>query len=156
MNPLGINSPVGIFKGVQGALSASVITVFLEGVPLLYSGQEVGRASKTPFFSRSPINWNENSAMLKSYQEMMAVYTKNAVARKGINEFYSYQNAVCFKKTYQGKEMLVLANVRNQQTVVSFPLILQNTVWKDALKGNADTLRTNVMLAPYEYRILVN
>lgn len=150
------NSPVVIFKGVQGALSASVITVFLEGVPLLYSGQEVGRASKTPFFSRSPINWNENSAMLKSYQEMMAVYTKNAVARKGINEFYSYQNAVCFKKTYQGKEMLVLANVRNQQTVVSFPLILQNTVWKDALKGNADTLRTNVMLAPYEYRILMN
>lgn len=61
-----------------------------------------------------------------------------------------------FQKTYQGKEMLILANVRNLQTVVSFPLILQNTVWKDALKGNADTLRTNVMLAPYEYRILVN
>jgi len=150
------NSPIAIFKGVQGALSASVITIFLEGVPLFYSGQEVGRASKTPFFSKSPINWNENPIMLKAYQEMMSVYSNYAVAKRGSNEFYSYQNAVCFKKSYQGKEMLIMANVRNQQTTVSFPLILQNTVWKDALKGIADTLRTSVVLAPYEYRILMH
>lgn len=94
--------------------------------------------------------------MLKAYQEMMSVYSNNAVAKRGSNEFYSYQNAVCFKKSYQGKEMLIMANVRNQQTTVSFPLILQNTVWKDALKGIADTLRTSVVLAPYEYRILMH
>jgi glycosidase len=150
------NSPIVLFKGIQGALSASVITIFLEGVPLFYSGQEIGRSSKTPFFSRSPINWSENPAMLKAYQEMMGIYKKHEVARKGMLEPYQYQHAVCFKKTYQGKEMLVLANVRNQQTIVSLPVILQNTAWNDALKRIPDTLKNSVTLAPYEYRIFLN
>ena len=150
------NSPIVLFKGMQGALSASVITIFLEGVPLFYSGQEIGRSSKTPFFSRSPINWSENPAMLKAYQEMMGIFKKHEVARKGMLEPYQYQHAVCFKKTYQGKEMLVLANVRNQQTIVSLPVILQNTAWNDALKRIPDTLKNSVTLAPYEYRIFLN
>ena len=150
------NSPIVLFKGIQGALSASVITIFLEGVPLFYSGQEIGRSSKTPFFSRSPINWSENPAMLKAYQEMMEIYKKHEVARKGMLEPYQYQHAVCFKKTYQGKEMLVLANVRNQQTIVSLPVILQNTAWNDALNHIPDTLKNSVTLAPYEYRIFLN
>lgn len=150
------NSPIVLFKGMQGALSASVITIFLEGVPLFYSGQEIGRSSKTPFFSRSPINWNENPAMLKAYQEMMGIFKKHEVARKGMLEPYQYQHAVCFKKAYQGKEMLVLANVRNQQTIVSLPVILQNTAWNDAIKRIPDTLTNSVTLAPYEYRIFLN
>ncbi|MFZ9761031.1 MAG: alpha-amylase family glycosyl hydrolase [Candidatus Kapaibacteriota bacterium] len=150
------NSPIVLFKGMQGALSASVITIFLEGVPLFYSGQEIGRSSKTPFFTRSPINWSENPAMLKAYQEMIGIYKKHEVARKGMLEPYQYQHAVCFKKTYQGKEMLVLANVRNQQTIVSLPVILQNTAWNDALKHIPDTLKNSVTLAPYEYRIFLN
>ena len=150
------NSPVQIFKGIQGALSASAITIFLEGVPLLYSGQEVGRASKTPFFSKSPINWNENPFMLKAYADMMNVYTRNDVARRGENTLFQYRDAVCFKKTYQGKEMLIMANVRNQQTQISLPLALQNTYWKDALSNVNDTLNSTVTLSPYQYRILIH
>jgi len=150
------DSPIVLFKGAQGALSASVITVFLEGVPLLYSGQEVGRSSKTPFFSRSPINWNENPMMLEAYKQMMSVYKKHDIARKGNIEPFPFQHAVCFKKTYNGKEMVVLANVRNQQTNIPLPLILQNTVWNDALKLKTDSLGTSVSLAPYEYRILLH
>jgi len=150
------NSPVQIFKGIQGALSASAITIFLEGIPLLYSGQEVGRASKTPFFSKSPINWNENPFMLKAYADMMKVYSTHDVARRGENTLFPYRDAVCFKKVYQGKEMLIMANVRNQQTQLSLPIALQNTYWKDALSNVNDTLNTSVTLNPYQYRILMH
>ena len=150
------DSPVKKFKGLQGALSASAITIFLEGIPLLYSGQEIGRASKTPFFSKSPINWNENPFMLKAYTDMMKVYTTHDVARRGENTFFSYRDAVCFKKTYQGKEMLIMSNVRNQQIQISLPIALQNTYWKDALSNANDTLNTIITLAPYQYRILVH
>ena len=87
---------------------------------------------------------------------MMSVYKKHDIARKGNIEPFSFQHAVCFKKTYNGKEMVVLANVRNQQTNIPLPLILQNTVWNDALKLKTDSLGTSVSLAPYEYRILLH
>ncbi len=150
------NSPVQIFKGIQGALSASAITIFLEGVPLLYSGQEVGRASKTPFFSKSPINWNENPFMLKAYKDLMNIYSKNEVARRGENTLYPYKDIVCFKKVYQEKEMLIIVNVRNQQTQVSLPIALQQSYWKDALLQVNDTLNTSLTLSPYQYRILIH
>ena len=38
------STPMVLFKGKQGALAASVATIFMEGVPLFYTGQEVGRA----------------------------------------------------------------------------------------------------------------
>jgi glycosidase len=150
------NSPIQIFKGINGALSASAITIFLEGVPLLYSGQEVGRSSKTPFFSKSPINWNENPLMLAAYKDMMNIFKKHDVARRGENILYPYKDAICFKKIYQGKEMLIMVNVRNQQTQISLPIALQHTYWKDALSNTNDTLITTVTLSPYQYRILMN
>ncbi len=94
--------------------------------------------------------------MLKAYAEMMNVYTRNEVARRGDNTLFPYSDAVCFKKAYQGKEMLIMANVRNQQTQISLPIALQNTYWKDALSNVNDTLNTTVTLSPYQYRILTH
>jgi hypothetical protein len=52
--------------------------------------------------------------------------------------------------------MLIMANVRNQQTQVSLPIALQNTYWKDAFSNVNDTLNTTVTLSPYQYRILIH
>ncbi|MBM4151606.1 MAG: hypothetical protein FJ219_08160 [Ignavibacteria bacterium] len=70
---------------------------------------------------------------------------------------------MCFSATASISAYGVISSIgaglsakQTQQTTVSFPLVLQNTVWKDALKGNADSLGTSVALAPYEYRILMH
>jgi hypothetical protein len=92
--------------------------------------------------------------MFKAYKDLMNFYSKNEVARRGDNTLYPYKDAVCFKKVYQGKELLIVANVRNQQTQISLPIALQNTYWKDAFMNTSDTLATLITLAPYQYRIL--
>ncbi|NLK92940.1 MAG: alpha-amylase, partial [Bacteroidales bacterium] len=43
------DTPITFFNGKNGALAASVTAIFMDGVPLFYTGQEVGRASKLPF-----------------------------------------------------------------------------------------------------------
>ncbi|HAB51278.1 MAG TPA: alpha-amylase, partial [Ignavibacteriales bacterium] len=67
-------TPITIFNGKKGALAASVITIYLGGVPLIYGSQEVGVSNTIPFFTRQPINWSLNPDMLKTYKELLSVY----------------------------------------------------------------------------------
>ncbi|MDX9942166.1 MAG: alpha-amylase family glycosyl hydrolase, partial [Bacteroidales bacterium] len=57
-------TPMTLFNGQQGALAAAVATTFMGGVPLIYTGQEVGRTATLPFFSQSPVDWTANPTML--------------------------------------------------------------------------------------------
>ena len=148
------NSPVVLFKGLNGALAASVITIFMDGVPFLYNGQEVGRASKTPFFSKSPIQWNDNPQMLSAYKNIMHVFSNTTAARKGINTYYSNANVVCFKKSFNTEEILVVVNVRNQQTTMPLAAELKNTQWFDAFDHSPLILDSSLTLQPYQYHLL--
>jgi hypothetical protein len=144
------------FKGTAGALAASVTAVFMNGVPLLYSGQEVGRTNTLPFFSRSPINWNDNPDMLNAYKQMMAVYGNTEAARKGTTTDYSRNDIVCFKKTLNSAEVLVIVNVRNSVITYNVPVALQNISWVNTLTDSSTTLGTSLQLSNYQYLILKN
>jgi glycosidase len=148
------DTPITYFKGINGALAASVTAIFMEGVPLFYTGQEVGRATKLPFFSKSPINWNENADMLQAYKEMMAVYTHSEAARRGTLSNFSQTNVVCFKKTTATEQVLVIVNVRNQNTTFTLPTSLQSTEWTNTLSHQPIQLETSISLDPYAYYIL--
>jgi len=104
-------TPMVFFDGKDGALAASVSTIFMGGVPLFYTGQEVGRVSKVPFFTNSPINWSDNPDMLNAYKDLMSVYQESSVAKGGSITNYSNSNIVCFKKTLDGKDLLVIINM---------------------------------------------
>lgn len=147
-------TPMVLFNGKDGALAASVMTIFMGGVPLFYTGQEVGRTSNVPFFSNSPINWNDYPDMLQVYQQIMAFYTQSAVAKTGINTHYANTNVVCFTKTSGAEKLLVMVNARNSQSSFSLPAALQNTSWTNALSGEAVGLGSSVALGNYEYLLL--
>ena len=70
-------TPMTLFGGKQGALSASVAAICLGGVPLIYSSQEVGTSSTVPFFSNQPINWSQNPDMLQAYKDLLALYNNS-------------------------------------------------------------------------------
>lgn len=147
-------TPIALFNGVDGALAASVTTVFLGGAPLIYAGQEVGTANNVPFFTNSTTNWSANPDMLLAYQALMQFYAQSAVARSGANTFYPAEDVVCFTKSLNGEELLVLVNVRNSPVNFALPGGLQNTAWKDAFTGAGLQLQTSLQLQPYQYWVL--
>ena len=147
-------TPMTLFNGQQGALAASVTTIFMGGVPLIYTGQEVGTVSTVPFFSQSPIDWDNNPSMLQAYQDLMAVYTQSEPARKGDLVNYSTSQVVCFTRTYENEELLVMVNVRNSTQNFPVPAALQNTTWQNAPDGSSLTLSSTQPLAPYQYLVL--
>ena len=123
------DTPMVLFNGEEGALAASVITIFLGGVPMIYTGQEVGTVEKVPFFSNSPINWDKNPDMLQAYKELLSVYSQSEIARIGSNSNYPDTNVVCFNKELNTYEMLIIVNVRNDtikyKKLISFLLRLK-------------------------------
>lgn len=147
-------TPMVFFNGKEGALTASVLAVYMGGVPLLYTGQEVGRRENVPFFSNSTINWNENPDMLQEYQALLQFYKQSEAAKKGSTTFYSNADVVSFKKTGNNEELVIIANIRDEQVNFTLPDRLQNTQWQDALSGNEVMLETSIPLDKYQYFIL--
>ena len=149
-------TPMTLFNGKAGATCASVITTYYNGVPLIYTGQEVGRVSTVPFFSNSPINWTVNLDMQQNYRDMLSFYSQSAVARYGTPMPYTDANVMCFKKVLNADQVLVIANVRNTTTNYSIPTALLNSTWTNALTGASVTLGSSLSLTAYQYLILKN
>lgn len=147
-------TPISLFKGNDGALAASVVTIFTGGVPLIYGSQEVGAVNNIPFFSNSSINWNTNSKMLSTYKTILQFYSASEVSRKGLNIFYKDDNVVNFKKTFNTEEMVVIVNVRNTTINYNVPIELKNTTWMDVMNQNTFTLEQQIVLKPFQFYIL--
>lgn len=143
-----------LFNGQEGALAASVATIFIGGVPLFYTGQEVGRVENVPFFSNSPINWNDNQDMFQAYKDLMDYYIQSGVAKNGANQTYSHADVLCFKKSYNYAELVVLVNMRDNSINYSVPQELQNTTWTNALTNETVTFGTTLQLDNYQYFLL--
>lgn len=148
------NTPMVLYNGKEGALAASVATIFSGGQPLFYTGQEVGRTDKVPFFSNSPISWNNNPDMLQAYKDMMNVYKSCDAAAKGSITNYSGNDVLCLKKSLNSKEALIIVNVRNDTTDFSIPAALKNTSWTNALTNTIEDLDTAMQLGNYQYLLL--
>lgn len=147
-------TPMVFFNGKDGALTASVLAIYMGGVPLLYTGQEVGRRENVPFFYNSTINWNDNPDMLEEYQALLQFYNQSEAAKERSMTIYPNADVVSFKKMDNKEELLVIANVRDSQVSFVLPEGLQNTNWQDALSGNEITLEGSVSLDNYEYLLL--
>jgi glycosidase len=149
-------SPWSLFNGKAGALAASVSAVFMGGVPLIYSGQEVGRSTTTPFFTNSPINWTINQDMLQAYKDMLAFHNQSAAARKGsISNFVNSANVLCIKKVFGSESVVIIVNVRNSTQSYAVPSPLTGT-WTNAITNASYALGSTVSLAPYQYILLKN
>lgn len=149
-------TPMTLFNGKAGALAASVATIFMNGVPLFYTGQEVGRLTTVSFFNNTPINWTTNPDMLLSYQNIMGFYKNSNASKKGTLTSYPSADVLCFKKTHTTEAVLILVNTRNTSVNFSLPLGLQNTTWNNALTNVNTPLSTSINLNAYQYLILKN
>jgi glycosidase len=147
-------TPVELFGGTDGALSASVVTIFTSAVPMLYGSQEVGQAEKLPFFTREPINWTANPEMLASYEKLLGIYTSTTTFATGALQYYSDDDIAVFKRSKGNEEYLILANVRAESKEYVLDASLQNSTWINALDNSSVSLSNTVVLGGYDYLIL--
>lgn len=146
-------TPITVYGGKNGALAASVIAIYLQGVPLLYCGQEVGVSSVSTYNGSNTIDWNANGDMLTAYQNLLRFYNSSTAARKGTLTTYVNSNIAVFKKSNALENVLVIVNARSSSQTLAVPAELQGN-WTNALTNSAVSLSGNLSLTSYQYLIL--
>ena len=147
-------TPVILFNGIEGALTASLITIYMGGVPLIYGSQEVGVASTIPFFSNSLIDWEQNPDMYQAYCDILNFYLGSEALLEGEIQDHSTTDIVCFTRTSAAEEVLIIVNIRDTTVEFDIPGGYESSVWTDAFSELPVTLETSFYLDGYSYLVL--
>lgn len=140
----------------DGQVGAFVATAFMPGIPLIYSGQEIGNSQLISFFNKNALNWSQNPEILAQYQTIMSIRNDLSAVTAGGLETYTNSNAILFKRTLDEEEVLVMVNTRDIAVSVTLPAELSNTSWMDEVSGQTVQLNESVTLTSYQYLILAN
>ncbi|RAR71264.1 alpha-amylase family glycosyl hydrolase [Flavobacterium aciduliphilum] len=146
-------TPISLYGGKNGALAASVVAIYLQGVPLFYSGQEVGVANTSTYNGTNTIDWTANNDMLNSYTTLLNFYNSSSTARTGTLNTFNDNNIVVFTKSTSNQTIAVLVNTRNTTLSYSVPSSLQGA-WTNALTGGSISLSNTFSISPFQYLIL--
>ncbi|OGX90885.1 alpha-amylase family glycosyl hydrolase [Hymenobacter coccineus] len=148
-------TPVALYGGNAGAMSAFVIASCLKGVPFVYNGQEAGMTVPITFpFTTVKVQWGQHPDVKRAYQQLLAARAASPALQHAAPVAYSTNDVCAFTKSEGSDQALVLVNVRNAPTQYAVPAALANTNWTNALQGGSVTVGTQILLPAYGYMIL--
>ena len=147
-------TPVTLFNGDAGAMSAFVAAALYKGVPLIYNGQEMGMRTAITFpFTSVKVAWDAPD-VTRAYKQLLAIRAGSVALRWGTPVSFSSAAVCAFTKTAGSEQAFVLVNTRNTPNTYALPAALAGTTWTNTLLGNTVTLGTQVQLPAYGYAVL--
>jgi glycosidase len=148
-------TPQELFGGERGAMAAFVVSAYMNSVPMVYNGQEVGTPFRLVFpFTTKKIDWSLNPQLTAEYKKLLAIRNGNAALRGNEVVSYSTDDVSAFLKKKGSEQVFVLSNLRNKQINFELPEKLSHSKWTNAFTGAGYDAGTTVQLAPYTYLIL--
>jgi glycosidase len=153
-----INSRMGV---AQKAFA--VFTFTTQGVPLLYSGQEVCLSKSLKFFERDTIKW-DTCTLTGFYKDLIKLKKSNTALSNGesgakmqmINT--NKDNKVfCFSREKDGNRVLVFLNLSKKSVAIKPVLDNLNGVYTDYFENSktAVPLTDSLRLEPWGYKVFV-
>ncbi len=150
-------TPLDLFGGRHGSMAVFLVAAYMNSVPMIYDGQEVGCPVKLTYFNNStPIDWTTNPDMVAEYKTILALRNSSAAIRRGSLVSYSSDDVCAFTKTLNTDKVWVMANLRSTALTYTVPAALVGANWKNAVDGSSFTAASTVALQPYEYRVYKN
>ncbi len=147
-------TPLDLFGGEKGSMAAFVVAAYMNSVPMIYNGQEVGTPYKLVFpFTDKKIDWSLNPAITAEYKKVIAFRNSSPAIRRGILKSYTTNDVCAFTKKIGKQTVMVLSNLRNKTIVCKLPISNKNIKWQDVMKGGTITLSGSILLQPYAYRV---
>lgn len=137
-------------------------TVMMDGIPLVYNGQEAGLDRSLEFFEKDPIIWNshENEEL---FTKLFALKHQNQALWNGDwgGEMVRIMNnnmdqVISFVREKNGHKVLSFFNLSTETVDVRFGTTLDKGTYKDFYTDNEVTLTEEfvLLMKPWEYLIL--
>jgi len=149
-------APSSIYTNIAGEMSAFCLTIFIGGVPMIYSSQEIGTLSKISFFDYRILSFNSKTAVSTrdTMAELMRIYQDTRLLRTGTRQIGSLDPKVPYVEyTRGGNNLLVVCNAQNEPKSVQLPDAYKGAKVLDMKTDEKTVLPETIDLAAYEYRI---
>ena len=147
-------SPIREFGGERGSMAAFVASMYVHGGALVYGSQETGYPGRINFFRYVPMDWQANPELNREYTQLLALYNTIPAIRKGGMTPYPDNDVLKFQKSLDADSVLVLVNVRHEDTYTDIPEDWVGKECRDLMTGRTHTLGESLHLDPYGYVIL--
>ncbi|MBC7886464.1 MAG: alpha-glucosidase C-terminal domain-containing protein [Ferruginibacter sp.] len=147
-------TPLELFGGEKGSMAAFVVSAYMNSVPMIYTGQEVGTPYRLVFpFTTKKVDWTINPGITSEYKKVIAFRNSSNAIRRGHLISFTTNDVCAFIKKSGKEEVLVISNLRNKPFDFALPSTVKNTTWKDVMKGGTVALNGRINLPPYSYLV---
>lgn len=120
---------MGVSKNTFAAL-----TFVMEGIPLIYSGQEAGLDKRLEFFEKDEINW-ENLETSELYQKLTklkkdnkALWNGNAGGKMNFISSSESEKVLSFSREKDNNKVTVIFNLSNEELTVKLDTLVDEGV----------------------------
>jgi glycosidase len=148
-------TPQDLFGAEKGSVAAFVTAAYMNSIPMVYNGQEVGTPYRLVFpFTEKDIDWSLNPALTATYKKILALRNNSRALKSGKIKSYLTDDVCAFTKTSGTEQVFVLTNLRNKEVSFATPSKLSKLKWVNAYTGEAYSLGDTVNLGAYSYVVL--
>jgi glycosidase len=144
-----------------GAEVFAAITFVMDGIPLIYNGQEAGLNKRLEFFERDPIDWKPHP-LNNVYKTLCALKSAHSALATGAPEIRipSTKNSHAYallRETKTGKVLLVANLTAENLTDVALGHPSLKGQWTDAFSGESLSLTASPTfdLPSWNYKLLI-
>jgi glycosidase len=146
----------------DAAIPFAVFCCTWNGIPLIYSGQELPNTKSLKFFDKDVIDWKTPCALHDFYKTLLQLRKKNPALRSGdpvvstlIVPNNANQQVISFLRRYQEKEILVILNLSASEVslIISSAAVsglFNNIFINESL--NFDSGKA-IVLKPWDYKV---
>ncbi len=151
-----------VFERLGGGVEVfAALTYVMDGIPLIYNGQEAGLDRRLEFFQRDPIDWKEHR-LFDVYKRLNDLKTKHPALATGADSIripstLDEQAYVLLRKAGK-KKVLLLANLSAADIDFRAGSKLLAGKWKDAFTGEKVVLGKSPTfeLNAWKYQLLIS
>jgi len=147
------------------AKTLAVFSMTWNGIPLLYSGQELPNRKRIKFFDKDAIQWTGNNELHDFYKTLLNLHSDHPALRAGDPTVQTFRikttdskNVFAYLRKKDNKEVLVVFNLSVQKDL-HFDIIDENVtgIFKNAFSGAANDFTTekSFEMQGWEYLVYV-
>ena len=144
--------------------AATVFTVMMDGMPLVYNGQEAGLDRSLLFFERDPIGWKRHESE-DLYTTLFALKHKNQALWNGSRggEMVRIMNdkmdqVISFVREKNGDKVLTFINLSKESIEVTFDTSYDTGTYTNLFTGKPEQVpqKMRLTMQPWGYVVLHN
>jgi cyclomaltodextrinase / maltogenic alpha-amylase / neopullulanase len=128
-----------VFERLGGGVEAfAVLTFVLDGIPLIYNGQEAGLDKRLLFFERDPIAWRPHP-IAEFYRTLCALKNTHAALRTGATmrrlATTAHESIYAVLRTSDAGKVVAICNLTNKEAEFAAVDLAVKGIWTDVFTG---------------------